>query len=393
MTITSMTGGDGNPLLPSVAKTYLGGYGGVHRPAPAALRQADADTIDQIHEAFDIDALSRICTMAEDEFSVYCGDRIMVRQPAPHDYYYFQDNGSDILAVAHLDSCEQFVRFDSAETAAGTVIYSGSLDDRLGAYVILELMPKLGITCDILLTTGEELGRSTAAFFEPPHDRQYNWIIQFDRGHQGGNGWGGFGDVVMYDFETPEYRRMVQACGVKVGMGSFSDICMLENLGCAAFNWGVGYRDYHGPKSHVWLDDLVTMVEAFVYFWDTHHNDYLPHEIAPVYVAEPKHRDWKFDGNRVVPGRYNGVMHLKGDRVKSRTMDDDGEGGLQAWLERHQEEVEEGEVNAAAFAERDAPPTHLRQTNPETCLGCMNVLASDGYCIDCDDWPNKKGDE
>jgi hypothetical protein len=41
---------------------------------------------------------------------------------------------------------------------------------------------------------------------------------------------------------------------------------MLDHLGVAGFNWGVGYQDYHSARSHAWLDDTFRMVARFEKF-------------------------------------------------------------------------------------------------------------------------------
>jgi hypothetical protein len=301
----------------------------------AARRLPSERALAKIRQAFDRKSLHDICVMPEDYFETY-GDFVKVNQEAPDDFYYFKDNGSKVLAVAHLDSCEQDVMCSIADTADGPVVYSGSLDDRLGAYVILELLPKLGITCDWLLTTGEETGRSTAEFFEPPIDsdgnfKEYNWIIQFDRGGT---------DVVLYDYETASLKAMVEATGVYVGMGSFSDICKLEWLGCKGINWGVGYQDYHGPRAHAWLDETFHMVEAFMNFYESHAATYLEHAYQPRQESD----NWVYYRD-LENERYDGTMVLKGDRARSRSLDHDP---------------------------------------AETCLGCMGETV-EGYCFNCDD--------
>jgi hypothetical protein len=54
---------------------------------------------------FDAEALIRICQMREGSFAkAYGMTTVEVDQPAPANYYHFKDNGSDILAVAHLDT-------------------------------------------------------------------------------------------------------------------------------------------------------------------------------------------------------------------------------------------------------------------------------------------------
>jgi hypothetical protein len=233
----------------------------------------------RVKAAFDGEALIRVCEMDEREFADYYQmSKWDCDQRWPADQFYFKDNGSDILAVAHLDTVVDPI--DRAafitDSADGPVVLSGGLDDRLGAYIILELLPKLGLKFDWLLTLGEETGQSTAEFFAPgpdgPVDREYKWMIEFDRGGT---------DVVMYEFETAYIARLVRNCGARVGKGSFSDIAYLEHLGRKGFNWGVGYEDYHGPRGHAFLDDTLSMVTKFLRFHATNKNTTLPHKKRP----------------------------------------------------------------------------------------------------------------
>lgn len=249
-----------------------------HRGAPAVRKPKSPSkrSKDLVRSAFDAASLVRICEMKD--FSEYA-PRIELRPDKDHErFYHFADNGSKILAVAHLDHVQSDGTCQVVKTAAGMLALSGALDDRLGAYVILELLPKLGITCDWLLTTDEEIGASTASDFpfdangDLITDKEYNWIIEFDRGGT---------DVVMYDFETDELTKLVEASGARVGVGSFSDICCLEHLGCAAFNWGVGYEDYHGPRSHAWLEDTFRMVARFLKFHKANADKFLEYEPTP----------------------------------------------------------------------------------------------------------------
>ena len=222
--------------------------------------------------AFSRDDLARICTMPEREFASAFGmQTVMVDQAAPDNFYHFRDNGSRVLAVAHLDTVapagQRAAHFVGSE--AGPVVFSRALDDRLGAYIILDLLPALGITCDWLLTTGEETGQSTAAFFEPPKD--YDWIIQFDRGGT---------DVVMYQYDDEDTRQAVKEAGARVGEGIFSDICYLEHLEVKGFNWGTGYRDYHSIRSHAFLNDTFAMVGRFLRFHELNAGITMPHDAA-----------------------------------------------------------------------------------------------------------------
>jgi hypothetical protein len=244
-------------------------------------RQPSRQAKEQVRKAFDAEALISTCTRKD--FRAYAPRFDL----GPDDYgnerfYYHKDNGSNILAVGHLDHVQRDASCTVINTAGGLLACSGALDDRLGVYVILELLPKLGIACDWLLTTDEEMGASTAADFVT--DKDYNWIIEFDRGGT---------DVVMYQYDTEYLGGLVDACGARVGQGSYSDICDLDDLGCSAFNWGVGYADYHSARSHAWLDDTFRMVARFVKFYNANHSTYLPYE--PLNDVDKKDDDdWRW---------------------------------------------------------------------------------------------------
>jgi hypothetical protein len=227
----------------------------------------------EVYGAFDRKALRRICEAGELSFAAAYGMQFVEvpEQRAPDNFYLYKDNGSNVLAVAHLDTVgradDRKCRFVVTE-GGGTVVFSRALDDRLGAYIILELLPKLGLKYDILLTVGEESGQSTAAFFQPPAGKEYDWMIEFDRGGT---------DVVMYQYEDAEVREIVKDAGARVGQGSFSDISYLGHLEVKGFNWGVGYEDYHGPRAHAFLDDTFMMVAKYLAFHAQNEGVYMPH--------------------------------------------------------------------------------------------------------------------
>lgn len=232
------------------------------------MAKRSSTNLGRVLNAYDQKALKRICELDEREFHRY-GKRRMVDQEAPANILYHRNNGSNILAVAHLDTVApahtRTARF--ADTAAGPIVHSRALDDRLGAYIILDMLPRLGLRFDILLTTGEEAGRSTAGLFDS--DKQYDWMIEFDRGGT---------DVVTYQYGDDETDKRVTSIGARVGMGSFSDISYLDHLGCKGFNWGVGYEDYHGPRSHAYLNDTFLMVTLFLEFHDRWADTFMPHD-------------------------------------------------------------------------------------------------------------------
>ena len=259
----------------------------------------------EVEQAFSRKALRRICEADEHSFGkTYGMERYSVpEQPAPDNFYFYKDNGSNILAVAHLDTVghadDRICRFVTTE--GGLVVFSRALDDRLGAYIILDLLPKLGLNYDILLTVGEESGRSTAAYFDQPDGKQYDYMIEFDRGGT---------DVVMYQYDDTEVRDLVKACGARVGDGSFSDISYLGHLGIKGFNWGVGYQDYHGPRAHAFLDDTFMMVAKYLKFAEQNDGVAMPHYEAdePSWYGSPSRRQqsvW-WDDDDYCEGPNNG---------------------------------------------------------------------------------------
>jgi hypothetical protein len=118
-------------------------------------------------------------------------------------------------------------------------VYASGLDDRLGVYTVLDLLPSLGVKADILITNHEEICASTARYFGL-WDR-YNWIAEFDRGG---------GDAVTYDLTSPEFDDVLTSVGFKLGIGSYSDICESSDELTCAVNIGIGYQKAHQLDSY-----------------------------------------------------------------------------------------------------------------------------------------------
>ena len=185
----------------------------------------------------------------------------------PDGTYIFIDNGSNVLAVAHLDTVNDSSHFHVTTNEESRVIHNAQLDDRLGVYIILDLLPKLGINVDVLLTEGEEQGRSTARYFQPK--KHYNWIFSFDR-----NGM----DTVMYQYHDESTANILNNENFLVGKGSFSDITFMEHLGVKGFNFGVGYYSNHSShESHAIESHVIHNIERFKQFYDKYKDVPLPH--------------------------------------------------------------------------------------------------------------------
>ena len=214
----------------------------------------------------DLETLTKYCRLSENEALHLPGFSY-----SEIGRYAYKDNGSSILAVAHVDVARSIKAIQKQchayyDEVAGLIFMSPALDDRLGMYIILELLPKLGINVDVLLTTDEEICDSTARNFVPA--KEYNWMFQFDRSGT---------DVVLYKYETAELVVKLEAIGAVVGSGTISDISFLGHLGVAGMNFGTGYYREHTPHCHAILAETNAMVDVFSRFWQAHKDEKMPY--------------------------------------------------------------------------------------------------------------------
>jgi hypothetical protein len=207
------------------------------------------------------DLLKHRCNMAIDDFR----DIGSVTETKDGIFIY-KDNGAKILAVAHLDYVENNKRFN----IVGNRIYTPQLDDRLGVHMILDVLPKFDLQYDILLTEGEESGQSTAQHFVLPAGKEYNWIFEVDR-------MGTYS--VMYQYETPAYVELLRRYDIKLGLGSFTDICELDHLGVMGINFACGYYNNHSINSYVDTDDLTLVFDKVIPFLKAEYENKYPHDI------------------------------------------------------------------------------------------------------------------
>lgn len=170
------------------------------------------------------------------------------------------NNNSPILGIAHLDATmfpTHFAVGDVSFKPNHTCIFSPMVDDRLGVYTLLYLLPKLGINYDILLSEGEEVGDPTSRWFYTK--KKYNWMFQFDRKGT---------DAVHYQFTAPNWLSALRKYFQRVNTGIFSDIAYMDHLNIQGVNVGTGYYDY--TSQHAWasLDDLMDQTQRFKSFYD-----------------------------------------------------------------------------------------------------------------------------
>lgn len=180
-----------------------------------------------------------------------------------------KDRGEDstVLGIAHLDTVRDDPHFQAVRLGKKeTIIHNAQLDDRMGVYIMLDLLPSIGVNCDVLLTDGEESGRTTAARFTTK--KKYAWIFSFDRRGD---------DVVMYSYEDAATCDLVRGHGFRVGSGSFSCIERMQSLEVKGFNFGCGYHNEHNKMCYASLRETYKQVGKFRSFWQNMRYRLLPH--------------------------------------------------------------------------------------------------------------------
>lgn len=211
----------------------------------------------------------------------------------------FIDNDSKVLFVAHRDYVprEVFCAYD------GNYIFSPQLDDRLGIYVALDLLPQCGIKPDILLTTDEEIGQSTASQFVP--SKTYNWMFQFDRR---GN------DAVTYEYDGKKWLNALLSAGFKIGQGTFSDICFLDHLGICGVNVGTAYNNEHTNVCHATVTMLLDQVDTFHTFWKKYSGKRFDHTVTVKKHTVPyANKSWGWQDYAYVDYAYGKNKYFESD--------------------------------------------------------------------------------
>lgn len=218
------------------------------------------DACAQVDKAFDIKVLQQRCQQSKKSLFHASGGKLYGTKA---ERFAFRNSNARILTVAHLDTVQQDNAFGMVQYHDETLIFSPKLDDRLGAYTILDLLPALGIQADLLFTDNEECGATTAAKFKT--DKKYNWIVSFDRRGE---------DVVTYQYTWDAVLRDY----FTVGHGSFSCIGKLDSLGCQAVNIGVGYQNEHSQRALFVYEEYVRQVARFLLFYQRYQATRFPYE-------------------------------------------------------------------------------------------------------------------
>ena len=155
--------------------------------------------------------------------------------------YWHIKQGGKVLLVAHIDT----VRKPRFHGLLHDRIYAAGLDDRLGVCLALDLAQERD-DVDVLITDDEEAGQSTASLVPFSDLQEYNAVLGLDRGGM---------DFVDYGLGGKDLVRAYSEYAPH-DLGSFSDICFLDNPPCGCINVGVGYQDAHDHYSWVRTADI-----------------------------------------------------------------------------------------------------------------------------------------
>lgn len=250
-------------------------------------------------EMVNLERLKFFCKKGDDYFFNKHAENTVTGTNGRH---IFIDNGSSVLAVAHIDTVvnpRKTFSFNTMTRNAGPtdvlVVKTPTLDDRLGVYTIMDFLP--GILgekwADILITEGEETGKSTAQDFKT--DKQYNWMVEFDRNGSGmtymGNSKTLNDDAVLYSFKGKDFEDALRDSGFeRLGRGSLTDICYLHHLKCKAFNVAVGYHDNHSTKAYMYVEEYVRAMNLFIAFYTKHKDTMFEHVYTPPAKTQYKYK-------------------------------------------------------------------------------------------------------
>jgi hypothetical protein len=165
----------------------------------------------------------------------------------------------------------------------------------------MSLLPKLlgSQWADILLTEGEESGKSTAQDFVMPEGKQYNWMVEFDRMGSYLTVKSSHGkteirneDAVLYKYgenfkeATPFKEALTNSGYEKLGTGTFTDICHLQEVGCKGMNVAVGYHNNHSTKAYMYMVEYIRAVNLFTKFYKSYQGTRFPHtEVKRVFTS------------------------------------------------------------------------------------------------------------
>jgi len=193
-------------------------------------------------------------------------------------YYMFAEGNIPVCLIAHIDtvsldyynSLPNMCLYDN-EQDIFHVVGGGTLDDRLGIYMILRIIQS-EYKPSIIFTNGEELGGFGAEqlikdYLSCPFD--INFIIELDR--KGKN------DSVYYTCNNKNFQNYINSFGFKTAIGTFTDCLIIgEAWNIAAVNLSCGYELEHSIYEYAhlnWTEKNIQKVKKILDDWVGAKND------------------------------------------------------------------------------------------------------------------------
>lgn len=216
----------------------------------------------------------------------------VVDKGVTHKHIHVQ-RGGKVLGVAHLDSVRPFKNFWLSKSFVGCP----TIDNRLGLWVIMYGLRRMGITLDLLLCDEEEKGKSTSQDFVLPAGVEYNSMVSFDRTGV---------DCALYQYLDKPFVELLKPFGIAGVQGAYSDIDSAGHLGIRGLNMGCGMYDYHSDAAYANLNELALQMKRYARFHKVYGEVRLPYD-------QPKHKQFHRTRNAVAAYTYYHVKPWAGE--------------------------------------------------------------------------------
>jgi hypothetical protein len=176
-----------------------------------------------------------------------------------NDYLYYENRGSNVLLVAHLDTVHRTFKTNTfnvitKDNKTHITNISGDClgaDDRAGVFTILEYLRLYNEVPNILFTQGEETGGTgIASFVSDGHDTKHIMLaIEIDKS--------GLPNVAcVYDDLDSELESFLLSHDMDLVSGSYTDICNLQDIGISSVNISANYYHQHTKNEYMIVDDV-----------------------------------------------------------------------------------------------------------------------------------------
>lgn len=240
-----------------------------------------------------LERLEYFCELEEWEFYKFVDEVI----ETPHGVMMIKNRGNPILGVGHLDTVQQERVFKHE----GNKFFAPQLDDRLGVYLLLEVLPSMGFDFDLLLTDSEEVGQSTAQYYQYYTNaaKSYNWMLEIDRF--------GASDAALYQYYNKYLADLIRTVDLSPSNGSNTDIAYLDGIGISGVNFSCAYQQNHSMNAYVDLVKLDGIIPKIIDFIVKYQHTRIPFKPDPIPVTT----SYSYYSSRIVSNYNDGKEKSK----------------------------------------------------------------------------------